>query len=71
MDSEGVYNFPINIFIEKRGQSCVWETVSLSYTTSFAKPEGVYLVFGIHAYLFLGRVSGTNICRFSFLFLHS
>jgi hypothetical protein len=25
-----IYNFPINIFIEKRSQSCVLENVSLS-----------------------------------------
>jgi hypothetical protein len=37
-----IYNFSIDIFIEKRSQSRVLETVSLSKMTSFIKPEGVY-----------------------------
>ncbi len=36
-----IYNFSINIFIETRSQSCIWETVSLSKTTFFASTEGV------------------------------
>ena len=38
-----IYHFSINIFIEKRSQSCVLETVSLSKTTSFMSTEGVWI----------------------------
>ena len=40
-----IYHFSINIFIEKRSQSCVLETVSLSKTTSFMSTECIVQIY--------------------------